>query len=85
LGCRVGRPTSRTRPRRTPDRLRAFVEKLGLRRFTLVAHDFGGPIALAAGARRQREPGRAPGDPQQLDVELRRRSPDDQAREDGVW
>jgi haloalkane dehalogenase len=27
-------------------RLRAFVEKLGLRRFTLVAHDFGGPIAL---------------------------------------
>jgi len=27
-------------------RLRAFVDKLGLRRFTLVMHDFGGPIAL---------------------------------------
>jgi haloalkane dehalogenase len=27
-------------------RLRAFVDKLGLRRFTLVVHDFGGPIAL---------------------------------------
>jgi haloalkane dehalogenase len=27
-------------------RLRAFVERLGLRRFTLVAHDFGGPISL---------------------------------------
>jgi haloalkane dehalogenase len=28
------------------DRLRAFVERLGLTRLTLVAHDFGGPIAL---------------------------------------
>jgi haloalkane dehalogenase len=27
-------------------RLRAFVDALGLRRFTLVVHDFGGPIAL---------------------------------------
>jgi haloalkane dehalogenase len=27
-------------------RLRAFVEALGLRRFALVVHDFGGPIAL---------------------------------------
>jgi haloalkane dehalogenase len=26
--------------------LRAFVDRLGLERFTLVAHDFGGPIAL---------------------------------------
>jgi len=33
-------------PEAHADRLRAFVEKLGLRRFTLVAHDFGGPIAL---------------------------------------
>jgi len=33
-------------PEAHADRLRAFVDKLGLRRFTLVAHDFGGPIAL---------------------------------------
>ena len=28
------------------ERLRAFVERLGLAQLTLVAHDFGGPIAL---------------------------------------
>jgi haloalkane dehalogenase len=33
-------------PEAHADRLRAFVERLGLHRFTLVAHDFGGPIAL---------------------------------------
>src|SRR5262245_1912181 len=33
-------------PEAHAERLRAFVERLGLRRFTLVAHDFGGPIAL---------------------------------------
>ena len=37
---------ARTRPRRTPARFRAFVDGLGLTRFTLVVHDFGGPIAL---------------------------------------
>jgi haloalkane dehalogenase len=33
-------------PEAHAERLRAFVEKLGLARFTLVVHDFGGPIAL---------------------------------------
>jgi haloalkane dehalogenase len=33
-------------PEAHAERLRVFVEKLGLRRFTLIAHDFGGPIAL---------------------------------------
>ena len=39
-------PDAAYTPEAHADRLRAFVEKLGLRRFTLVAHDFGGPIAL---------------------------------------
>jgi haloalkane dehalogenase len=33
-------------PEAHADRLRAFVERLGLEQLTLVAHDFGGPIAL---------------------------------------
>jgi haloalkane dehalogenase len=33
-------------PEAHAQRLRAFVEKLGLSRFTLVVHDFGGPIGL---------------------------------------
>jgi haloalkane dehalogenase len=33
-------------PEAHAERLRAFVDKLGLQRFTLVVHDFGGPIAL---------------------------------------
>jgi len=33
-------------PEAHAERLRAFVEKLGLGRFTLVVHDFGGPIGL---------------------------------------
>jgi haloalkane dehalogenase len=33
-------------PEAHAERLRAFVDRLGLRRFTLVVHDFGGPIAL---------------------------------------
>ena len=33
-------------PEAHAQRLRAFVDALGLRRFTLVVHDFGGPIAL---------------------------------------
>lgn len=33
-------------PEAHAQRLRAFVEKLGLTRFTLVVHDFGGPIGL---------------------------------------
>jgi haloalkane dehalogenase len=42
-------------PEAHAERLRAFVERLGLHRFTLVVHDFGGPIglplALGGGAR----------------------------------
>jgi len=42
-----GRPAGASyTPEAHAERLRAFVERLGLRRFTLVAHDFGGPIAL---------------------------------------
>jgi haloalkane dehalogenase len=33
-------------PEAHAQRLRAFVERLGLSRFTLVVHDFGGPIGL---------------------------------------
>jgi haloalkane dehalogenase len=33
-------------PEAHAQRLRAFVDKLGLTRFTLVVHDFGGPIGL---------------------------------------
>ena len=33
-------------PEAHAERLRAFVDRLGLSRFTLVVHDFGGPIAL---------------------------------------
>src|SRR5262245_51688835 len=33
-------------PEAHAQRLRAFVDRVGLRRFTLVAHDFGGPISL---------------------------------------
>lgn len=33
-------------PEAHAERLRAFVDKLGLHRFALVVHDFGGPIAL---------------------------------------
>ena len=42
-----GRPEGASyTPEAHAERLRAFVERLGLKRFTLVAHDFGGPIAL---------------------------------------
>jgi haloalkane dehalogenase len=42
-----GRPPAAVyTPEAHAGRLRAFVDQLGLRRFTLVAHDFGGPIAL---------------------------------------
>jgi haloalkane dehalogenase len=33
-------------PEAHADRLRAFVRHLGLRRFTLIVHDYGGPIGL---------------------------------------
>jgi haloalkane dehalogenase len=33
-------------PEAHANRLRTFVDKLGLQRFSLIAHDFGGPIAL---------------------------------------
>jgi haloalkane dehalogenase len=33
-------------PEAHAERLRAFVDKAGLKRFTLVVHDFGGPIGL---------------------------------------
>jgi haloalkane dehalogenase len=39
-------PDAAYTPEAHAQRLRAFVERLGLRGFTLVAHDFGGPIAL---------------------------------------
>jgi haloalkane dehalogenase len=37
---------ARYTPEAHAGRLRAFVDSLGLRRFSLVVHDFGGPIAL---------------------------------------
>jgi haloalkane dehalogenase len=40
-------------PEAHAERLRAFVERLGLQRFTLVVHDFGGPIALPIALREQ--------------------------------
>ena len=64
-------------------RFRAFVDGLGLSRFTLVVHDFGGPIALPVALD---DPGRVSraGRAQQLDVELRRGSRDGAARAHGV-
>ena len=54
-GCRSAPRTSTTRPRPTPSAAR-LRRRAGPARFTLVVHDFGGPIALplaldAAGAR----------------------------------
>jgi haloalkane dehalogenase len=39
-------PDAAYTPEAHADRLRSFVERLGLDRFTLVVHDFGGPIGL---------------------------------------
>src|SRR5262245_1933815 len=39
-------PDAAYTPEAHAERLRAFVDALGLERFTLVVHDFGGPIGL---------------------------------------
>ena len=44
--CPSGRADASYTPEAHAARFRAFVDGLGLSRFTLVVHDFGGPIAL---------------------------------------